>query len=118
MNRAKITLNVMPWFKNGAHDRVFNAMLNGSVSLTDGSVYLDDEVLCDDNCIKYDLKMLRDYKKSGFTDGTVLALLKKKIDKVLNDNAYRDKMALNAFATAVLDHTWKMRAREIEERFF
>ncbi len=118
MNRAKITLNVMPWFKNGAHDRVFNAMLNGSVSLTDGSVYLDEEVLCDDNCIKYDLKMLRDYKKSGFTDGTVLALLKKKIDKVLNDNAYRDKMSLNAFATAVLDHTWKMRAREIEERFF
>ena len=29
ISRSKISVNVMPWFKQGAHDRVFNSMLNG-----------------------------------------------------------------------------------------
>ena len=40
--QTKLSLNVMPWFKDGAHDRIFNTMLNGSVCLTDSSVYLDE----------------------------------------------------------------------------
>lgn len=42
MGRAKISLNVMPWFKDGAHDRIFNAMLNHSVCVTDESVFLKE----------------------------------------------------------------------------
>lgn len=37
---ARISLNIMPWFKDGAHDRVFTAMLQKTLSLTDGSGYL------------------------------------------------------------------------------
>ncbi len=37
MENARINLNVMPWFKEGSHDRVFNSMLRGSVALTDPS---------------------------------------------------------------------------------
>ena len=33
ISQAKISLNVMPWFKKGAHDRVFNTMLNGVLRL-------------------------------------------------------------------------------------
>lgn len=40
IGRAKISLNIMPWFKDGAHDRVFTAMLQRAVSLTDDSRYL------------------------------------------------------------------------------
>ena len=39
--QTKLSLNVMPWFKDGAHDRIFNTMLNGAVCLTDSSSYLD-----------------------------------------------------------------------------
>lgn len=39
MENAKINLNIMPWFKAGSHDRVFNAMLRQSVALTDPSTY-------------------------------------------------------------------------------
>ena len=42
---AKISLNVMPWFKRGAHDRIYSAMLNGAVSVTDKSQYLTEHVL-------------------------------------------------------------------------
>lgn len=38
--RAKISINVMPWFKDGAHDRVFSSILNGAVCLSDVSDYL------------------------------------------------------------------------------
>lgn len=40
MNQAKINLNVMPWFKDGTHDRIFNIFLQGSLALTDGSRWL------------------------------------------------------------------------------
>lgn len=38
--QGKISLNVLPWFQNGAHDRIFTAMLQKSVALTDGNDYL------------------------------------------------------------------------------
>lgn len=38
---SKIVLNVMPWFKNGTHDRVASGMLHRSVVLTDRNRYLD-----------------------------------------------------------------------------
>jgi len=48
---SKISLNVMPWFKQGAHDRIYSSMLNGAVCVTDKSEYLserfrDGEMLC------------------------------------------------------------------------
>ncbi len=44
LESAKISLNVMPHFKAGAHDRVFSSMLAGCVSLTDSSSYLDEVI--------------------------------------------------------------------------
>ena len=38
--RSKIILNFMPWFKEGAHDRIFTGMLHGAVCVTDTSEYL------------------------------------------------------------------------------
>ncbi len=44
LERAVISLNVMPHFKAGAHDRIFSSMLAGCVSLTDSSAYLDEVI--------------------------------------------------------------------------
>ncbi len=41
MRDARINLNVMPWFKAGTHDRIFNTMLRHSVCLTDSSTWID-----------------------------------------------------------------------------
>nr|MCR4642539.1 hypothetical protein [Lachnospiraceae bacterium] len=40
--KARIALNVMPLFKDGCHDRIPTAMLNGAAVLTDHSRYLDE----------------------------------------------------------------------------
>lgn len=51
--QSKISLNVMPWFRDGAHDRIFNSMLNGALCLTDSSVYLDEILQDKENCTIY-----------------------------------------------------------------
>ncbi len=45
MERAKITLTVMPWFKAGSHERIFNALLHNSCPLTDPSTWLTKHLL-------------------------------------------------------------------------
>ncbi len=51
--QSKISLNVMPWFRDGAHDRIFNSMLNGALCLTDSSVYLEEILQDKENCRIY-----------------------------------------------------------------
>ncbi|MCM1387196.1 MAG: glycosyltransferase [Bacillus sp. (in: Bacteria)] len=41
IRNARINLNVMPWFKAGTHDRIFNTMLRHSICLTDSSSWID-----------------------------------------------------------------------------
>lgn len=41
MNQSKIVLNTMTWFKQGAHDRIFNGMLAGAAVVSDTSGYME-----------------------------------------------------------------------------
>ncbi len=58
MEKARINLNVMPWFKAGSHDRVFNAMLRESVALTDSSSYFRKYFPDGDSIVYYSLENL------------------------------------------------------------
>lgn len=58
ISEAKISLNVMPWFKRGAHDRIYSSMLNGAVCVTDKSQYLTKHFPDGDLLRYYDLKNL------------------------------------------------------------
>lgn len=40
MANSKIVLNVMPWFKDGLHDRIPTTMWNGSLCITESSAYI------------------------------------------------------------------------------
>ena len=55
---AKIRLNVMPWFKAGTHDRIFNALLQHSLPLTDSSTWLTEHFTDGVDLAMYDLKEL------------------------------------------------------------
>ena len=58
ISEAKLSLNVMPWFKRGAHDRIYSSMLNGAVCVTDKSQYLTEHFTDGDMLRYYDLKNL------------------------------------------------------------
>lgn len=58
MENAKINLNIMPWFKAGSHDRVFNAMLRESVALTDPSSFFERYFRDGESIVYYSLEAL------------------------------------------------------------
>ena len=99
--QTKISLNVMPWFKDGAHDRIFNTMLNGAVCLTDSSIYLDSILHHGIDCSIYSLAQM---KKLPEIVGALLA----NPDKM-------QSIADEGYKLAQAGHTWAHRAKQLHE---
>lgn len=101
MSEAKLSLNVMPWFKDGAHDRVFNAMANGSVCITDHSKYLDEILTDKKNVIFYDLEHIDE--------------LPDKVRPFLDQPDLLENPAQNGYELTMKNHTWISRAETLHE---
>ena len=97
--QTKISLNVMPWFKDGAHDRIFNTMLNGAVCLTDSSVYLDSILHDGTDCSIYSLAQM---KKLPEIAGALLA-----------NPGKMQSIADEGYQLALAGHTWAHRAKQL-----
>ena len=102
MRRCKISLNVMPWFKNGAHDRIFNAMANESVSVTDSNVYLREILQDETQVIFYDLLDM-----DGFAQ---------KVKQWLTQPEDLFRIAMKGKQVVLDSHLWKHRAIWIAEQ--
>ena len=118
---SRIALNVMPWFKDGAHDRIFTAMLNGAVSLTDDSRYLR-EILTDgrDVCF-YELPECREpvfsrqeAREPENTESAGVCDVAEKAKCLLENPGKAKEIIQYAYETADSLHTWKMRAKQLE----
>lgn len=55
---AKISLNIMPWFKAGFHDRAIKSMMSGTLLLTDSSEYIEKKLQNMENVVIYQLDQL------------------------------------------------------------
>ena len=97
--QTKLSLNVMPWFKNGAHDRIFNTMLNGSVCLTDSSIYLDEILHDGKDCRLYSLKEMERLPEIA--------------KELLADPDRMQAVADGGYELAKAGHTWAHRAKEL-----
>lgn len=102
MERAKITLNVMPWFKAGTHDRIFNSLLHASCPLTDKSTWLTEHFAEDRECAFYSLEELD--------------RLPEKIYAVLNDVDLRKSIIQNGRKKVMQNYTSKQITESILER--
>ena len=96
MRDARIALNVMPWFKDGAHDRVFTAMLQGTAGLTDDSRYLREECRDGENICFYSLRALEQ--------------LPDRVVSLLEDPVRMAELAERGYRMAEKRHRWKNRA--------
>lgn len=99
MRDAKLSLNIMPWFKNGAHDRVFTAMLQKSVALTDKSRFLLDEFTDRKELVFYDLENWQE--------------LPGLVRELLREPELLQQIAENGYRSAYRAHTWWERAVEL-----
>lgn len=98
---SKISVNVMPWFKDGAHDRIFNTMLNRAVCLTDSSTYLENILRDKDNCLIYQLNDMEE--------------MLGKVTQLLEQPDELEYIARNGYAFARKYHTWENRAVILEQ---
>lgn len=99
--QTKLSLNVMPWFKDGAHDRIFNTMLNGAVCLTDSSVYLDEILHDGTDCRIYSLSRMEE--------------LPEKAKELLENPDRMQTIADNGYELAKAGHTWAHRAQALHQ---
>ncbi len=97
VREARLSLNVMPWFKDGAHDRVFTAMLQGTAALTDDSRYLREE--------------FTDGKELVFYALSSVAPLPGLVYDLLRDEERLERIAMEGYRAARKRHTWGERAR-------
>ncbi|MBR4708229.1 MAG: glycosyltransferase family 1 protein [Pseudobutyrivibrio sp.] len=90
--KSKISVNIMPNFKAGSHDRVFSAQLNGAVSLTDPTTLLLKEYEDKKNILFYDLK--------DINAATEI------LNSSLKDLSQLKKIAQAGYEVASKRHTW------------
>ncbi|MGN0506074.1 MAG: glycosyltransferase [Lachnospiraceae bacterium] len=96
---TKISLNVMPWFKQGAHDRIYSSMLSGAVSVTDTSRYLTKTLSDGTNVVFYEL--------------SELAMLPEVVHTLLGEEEKLQQIADAGYEFASERHTWKQYTREL-----
>ena len=89
---SKILLNVMPWFKNGIHDRIPTAMHNGAVCVTDSSTYIDSKFQDMENIVLYNLKEIDE--------------LPSKVKWLLDNSIEAKKIAEAGQQKAAFEYTW------------
>lgn len=99
MGNAKIVLNQLAWFKAGAGERIFEAMLQGAVSLTDSSSYLMEEFTNHVDIAFYSLSDLDDLPAITRT--------------LLTDEKLADSIRYNAYQKALNGHTWNTRVQTL-----
>lgn len=98
---AKISINMLPWFKYGGHDRLFNSCLTGSLCFSDMNKYLDKYYKDKENIITYQL--------------SELDTLADKINYYLEHQDEAEQIALKGKEITMSNHTWEIRSKELKE---
>ncbi|MBQ9989678.1 MAG: glycosyltransferase family 1 protein [Lachnospiraceae bacterium] len=104
MQDTRFVLNSMPWFKDGTHDRIYNAMLAHALCITDPSDYLAEEFTDREDILYYSLDAME-----------------KLPDLIHYYEAHPEEAVTiieKGYQKAVLSHTWQNRSIELLERFF
>lgn len=103
---AKLSLNIMPWFKDAFQERIASAMLSKAVAVTDESKYIIENFENNENIIIYSLKDLDS--------------LAKRLKDLLANPQTAMQIAENGHKK-IQNHTWHSRAhdmlRELETTF-
>lgn len=103
ISQAKISINVMPWFKSGAHDRIFNSMLNGAAVVSDTSSYLDK--IFDRDSISF-------YRLTDIKTTEGCRELAESVKALLADKGRLESMIDRGYGICSADHTWARRTDE------
>lgn len=99
MAESKIIVNDLTYFKNGSHERVFSAMLNKALVIS--------------NINNYSHNMYKDNESIVFYDVNKENDLVEKVKYFLNNEQERNRIIENAYEITSTYNTWDNRADEI-----
>lgn len=99
MQRSRIVLNTMTWFKDGTHDRVFNGLLAGAAVVSDPSDYMREQY--------------EDEKEISYFELNSLGALPELVNDLLCDEEKRKSLSDAGRMKTLAKHTWKNRAEEL-----
>lgn len=101
LNNTLLCLNINNNFTAGAHERVFNAMINGAPVITDNSLYYNNNFEDGKDILTYSWNKLGD--------------LPDKINEYLSSPQKLWQISKNARRNVLANHTWEDRAKQIIE---
>ncbi len=101
MADSKISLNIMSWHKGGMTERIANAMLAGSVCVTDTTSYLKNHFTDEKDIVFFSLEDIYSLPQT--------------IKNLLADMNTASKIAENGKENALKRHTWLNRASDFLE---
>lgn len=93
---AKISLNIMPWFKSGFNDRGVISLLSGSVLLTDTSRYINEHFVDMENIAIFELSKLETVSeriKFLLEHGDISAAIAERGRKIAQQEYLRDDVS-------------------------
>ena len=118
LTQSKFSLNILPSFHEGAHDRIFNSMLCGAVCVTDSNAYLDAILKQNHNAILYQTLSVEDRPNPGIADRSkkdVSAMAERLYAILREPKGHRNEIETirrNALKTGK-EHTWCDRAKMV-----
>jgi glycosyltransferase involved in cell wall biosynthesis len=101
MSDSKIVLNVLPLFRNGSHERVFDAMLCRAVCISERNIYLSQAFKENEEILFYSFGQLD--------------ALPGIIRNVLANEDFAKKIIQNGYEASANKHLWENRAKQILE---
>ncbi len=99
IGKAKLSLNILPWFKDGAHDRIFSSMLQKTACVSDSSPYLQEI-----------LEPKRDFLPFSLKDLDALPQL---LYNTLQNETLWASIATFSYEKASTQHTWAARTQQL-----
>ncbi|MCR4896853.1 MAG: glycosyltransferase [Lachnospiraceae bacterium] len=99
LQKSRISLNLMPWFKKGVHDRIFQSQLCGCAVLTDPTEELLADYADGGNIALYGIADMQSAVKACAV--------------MLEDTDGTYRMAKAGYVTAAAHHTWAQRAKAL-----
>lgn len=96
--RSKLVLNSSPFFKEGAHERIFYAFAFSALPLTGENPYINEHFI--------DQKNILTYRHGDFQH------LKEKVEFILANNSRRKEMVDEGRKITLQHHTWDQRAED------
>lgn len=106
MSNAKVVLSTMAWFKDGAHERIFNGLLAKALVFSENTTYMSETFHGIDGDEEQDIMLF---------DLSELNVLPERIKYMLSHADEAQAIINRGYSKAKEMHTWEMRAKEMKD---